>query len=85
MEETKKENNSKIRSSVKKAWAGTIEETLKDIDTKWYEKPDNVIALPLNAINGKPATTNENIALFYYVTGSEPTHNEAEYVNKNIE
>lgn len=77
-----KEVNNTIRSNAKKAWADTIEGVLKDKDTSWYETPKNVVALPLNAITGEPTNDTNKATLFYYVKGSEPNINNAQYVTK---
>lgn len=76
------EVNNTIRSNAKKAWADTIEDVLKDKDTSWYETPKNVVALPLNAITGEPTNDTNKATLFYYVKGSEPNINNAQYVTK---
>ena len=82
-DKNEKGNNSKIRSSIKKTWAGTIESLLKDIDTSWYKTPDNVVALPLNAVTGTPTNEQNKTFLFYYVKGSEPNYDIIEYASKN--
>ena len=81
-DKNEKGNNSKIRSSAKKTWAGVIESVLKDVDTKWYVTPENVVALPLNAVTGKPTNEQNKSFLFYYVKGSVPLFDRAEYVTK---
>lgn len=62
----------------KNIWADAMEESLKDINTSWYEKPQNVVALPLNPITAEFGT-NKN-TLFYFVKGTEPTY---EFEEKN--
>ena len=76
---------SRIRTSSKKAWVKTIEYALKDTDTSWYETPENVIALPLDAVTGKVSNDNEKIALYYYVKGSEPNVLNEQYVSSEEE
>lgn len=73
--------NNAVRNSAKNAWAETIEDALKNIETSWYETPKNVVALPLNAITG--ATTNDpnKATLFYYLKGSEPGYTQEQYVS----
>ena len=75
-------NNNQIRNVIKKAWASTIEYSLKNIDTSWYELPQNVVAIPLNGITGSPTNDNSKIFLFYFVKGSEPYINNTSYVSK---
>ena len=79
-DKNEQENNSKIRISAKKSWAGTIEEILKDNDDNWYKTPENVVALPLDAITGKPTNKQNRTYLFYYVKGTEPTYSKEQYV-----
>ncbi len=74
--------NSKIRTSAKKTWADTIEYSLSNIETSWYETPKNIVALPLDAVTGKPSNDNNKTSLFYYVKGSEPSVGASEYVTK---
>ncbi len=76
---------SRVRTSSKKAWTKTIEYALKDIDTSWYETPENVVAIPLDAVTGKVTNDNEKIALYYYVKGSEPSVLNEQYVSSENE
>lgn len=72
---------SKVRTISKKAWANTIEYALKDTDTKWYETPKNVVAIPLDAITGEVTNDTNKAALYYYVKGSEPEVTNEQYVS----
>lgn len=74
--------NSKIRTGAKKAWADTIEYSLSNIETSWYETPKNIVALPLDAVTGKVSNDNKKTTLFYYIKGSEPSVGASEYVKK---
>ncbi len=74
---------SKVRTNSKKAWVKTIEYTLKDIDTSWYETPKNVVAIPLDAITGQISTDSNKVALYYYVKGTEPYISNEQYVSSN--
>lgn len=76
---------SRIRTSSKKAWTKTIEYALKDIDTSWYETPENVVAIPLDAVTGKVTNDNNKVALYYYVKGSEPSVLNEQYVSSENE
>jgi len=40
---------------------------------KWYDTPESVIGIPLNAITGEATNNTEEAAIFYYVKGSENT------------
>ena len=77
-----KQNNLQIRNLTKKAWASTIEYSLSNVDTSWYETPQNVVAIPLDGISGKPTNDSSKVFLFYYVKGSEPNINNTQYVAK---
>ncbi len=53
-------------------WADTIEESLKNKDTSWYEMPQNVIGIPLNPITGEYVSSGKS-TMYYFVKGSEPS------------
>ena len=72
---------SRVRTNSKKAWVKTIEYALKDIDTSWYETPENVVAIPLDAVTGKVTNDNNKVSLYYYVKGSEPNVLNEQYVS----
>ena len=55
----------------KNIWVETIENIMKDTEVNWYEMPENVIGVPLNAIDGSKEFNNKNMYVFYYVKGSE--------------
>ena len=74
--------NSNVRTNAKNIWAQTIEYSLKDIETEWYETPKNVVAIPLDAITGKSTNNSDKAVLYYYVKGSEPNVSIEQYVNK---
>lgn len=76
---------SRVRTSSKKAWTKTIEYALKDTDTSWYETPENVVAIPLDAVTGKVTNDNNKVALYYYVKGSEPSVLNEQYVSSENE
>ena len=60
-----------VSTKVKNIWVEATENYLKDKEITWYETPNNVVGVPLNAITGEEATNNENMYVFYYVKGSE--------------
>ena len=66
----------------KNIWVNTVEKL--DIDKTWYEKPDNVVGVPLNAITGEETKTNKNTTVFYYVSGSEYRNTDTEAVFKEV-
>ena len=65
------EVENKVSTNVKNIWVEATENYLKDKEASWYETPSNVVGIPLDAITGKEASTNENMYIFYYVKGSE--------------
>ena len=71
-----------IRNSAKKIWADTIENSLKDMGDNWYETPKNVVAIPLDAVTGKPTNDVNKATLYYYVKGTEPGVTNEQYVIK---
>ena len=77
-----KEVNGNVRNNAKKIWALTIEESLNNINTTWYETPKNVVAIPLDAVTGKTTNNQNKVALYYYVKGTEPGVNKEQYVIK---
>ena len=75
------DDNSKLKENdykyIKKIWAKTMEEYLKDKDNTWYSKPNDVIGVFVDPITGKLADSKtKKRKLFYYIIGTEPTNNE---------
>lgn len=64
----------------KNIWVETMENYLKDKNSQWYEKPDNVIAVPLDSITGEPAKDQAHTFIYYFIKGSEDS--KESYVNK---
>lgn len=57
----------------KNIWVDTIEEYFEDIDTEWYEMPDNVVGVLVNPIDGSIATTeSKKKKILYFIKGTEP-------------
>lgn len=73
----------KYSSLSKKIWADTVEAIVKEKDPKWYDTPDNVVGVVLDAVSGKPTTNTSKATLFYYVKGTEDSINNVEYVFKD--
>ena len=69
-----------IRNSSKKIWATTIEQSLENIGDSWNELPKNVVAIPLDAVTGKPTNDVNKATLYYYVKGTEPGVSREQYV-----
>lgn len=63
----------KVSNSIisKNIWVETIEDYLKDKEDSWYEKPDNVVGIPRDAVTGKDVTDVNKSFVYYYVKGSE--------------
>ena len=71
----KKVDNS-YSKKIKEIWYETVEYSLKDVERKWYDMSDNVVALPLNSITGEHDTISKKSTLFYFKKGSEPSFGE---------
>ena len=65
----------------KNIWADTVEDILADTEEHWYETPENVVGVVLDAVSGKPTTDVSKATLFYFVKGTEDIIN-TEYVSK---
>lgn len=66
----------------KKIWVETVENVLKDKEAHWYEQPENVVGIPLDAVTGKPTSDASKSVIYYYVKGSEGTYSKESYVSK---
>lgn len=75
-----KELSIKDNNLSKNIWVETVENYLKDKDSKWYEQPSNVVAVPLDAITGQKILDQNHVFVYYFVKGSEDTKDE--FVNK---
>lgn len=69
----------------KHIWADTVEEILKDKPASWYDTPENVVGVVLDAITGAPTTDTSKATLFYFVKGTENSAINGEYVFKKDE
>ncbi len=72
-----------IRKSARNIWANTIEDITQNKEMHWYDTPNNVVSVPLNAVDGKSTTDTGKMALYYFIRGTEPNYNLEQYVNKN--
>ena len=68
----------------KNIWADTVEDILKNSEERWYETPENVVGVILDAVSGKPTNDVTKATLFYFVKGTENIIN-SEYVSKEDE
>lgn len=69
----------------KHIWADTVEDLLKNKESNWYETPENVVGVVLDAITGMPTTDTGKATLFYFVKGTENSAINGEYVFKKEE
>ena len=72
------DDNKKINSSDysyhKNIWIDTMESYFEDIETSWYNIPENVVGVLVNPITGLIADENdEKKEMFFYIKGTEPT------------
>ena len=63
-------NYSKITKNI---WADTVESILEGKEETWYNQPQNVDAVYLDAVTGQ-YTTQDNGSLFYFLKGTEPVN-----------
>ena len=45
----------------KNIWVNTVEEYLKDKEARWYDVPENVVGVPLDAITGNQAVNDKKM------------------------
>ena len=67
----------------KNIWADTMEEIQTNITDNWYETPENVVGIVLDAVTGEVTQNSENAIVYYYLKGSEPTITKSQIVNAN--
>lgn len=60
----------------KNIWVNTMEEYLKDKEPSWYELPNNVIGIPLDAVTGLEPTDENNVFVYYFINGSQYVNQE---------
>ena len=73
-----KEMEVKDGSISKNIWVDTIENL--SIEKKWYNMPNNVVGIPLDAITGEVTEDTKKTTIFYYVNGSEYNNQDTEFV-----
>ena len=66
----------------KNVWVDTVENL--SIEKEWYEMPNNVVGVPLDAITGEETNDNNRTSIFYYVNGSEYKDYNTETVFKEM-
>ena len=79
------DDNSDLSSSdsyiSKNIWADTVEDILEDSEEHWYDTPENVVGVVLDAVNGVPTNDTSKATLFYFVKGTEDII-DIQYVSK---
>ena len=63
--------DSSYSKKIKNIWVDTVETYEKDKPESWYEIPENIVGVPLNAITGNKSSNEKNV-IFYFKKGSEP-------------
>lgn len=66
----------------KNIWVDTVENL--SIEKNWYEMPNNVVGVPLDAITGEETNDNSRTSIFYFVNGSEYKNYDTETVFKEM-
>jgi membrane carboxypeptidase/penicillin-binding protein len=56
----------------KNIWIDTMESIKNNEINNWYQKPDNVIGILLNAVDGNTPTNASKSFMYYYLKGTEP-------------
>ncbi len=59
----------------KNIWADTMEEIEGEGEDNWYQKPDDVVGVILDAVTGEYTNDARKSYIYYYVKGSEPEIN----------
>lgn len=71
-----------VGNNAKNTWANTMEKIMNNntYEDHWYQKPTNVVGLPLDSIEGTPTTNEKRTNMFYFLKGSEPQYDISEYI-----
>ena len=78
-----KEVEPKDGSISKEIWVEAMESYFEgNNNNSWYETPDNVVGVPLDAITGEENPSKDKMFMFYFLKGSE--YSLDNYVSKNI-
>ena len=59
-----RDTEAKYSTISKNIWADTVESILKDKEASWYEAPNNVVGVILNAVSGVPTNDSSKASLF---------------------
>ncbi len=66
----------------KNIWADTMEEIQTGLENNWYETPNDVVGIILDAVTGEVTKDSSRAIMYYYLKGSEPNISKTEVVNK---
>ena len=78
-----KEVEAKDGSISKEIWVEAMEGYFEgNNDDTWYETPDNVVGVPLDAITGEENPSKDKMFMYYFLKGSE--YSLDSYVSKNV-
>ena len=67
--------DSSYSKKIKNIWCDTAESYLQDKEDSWYEIPDDIVGVPLNAITGEVSNNPSKTIIYYFKKGSEPISN----------
>ena len=60
--------------------ADTLEEIQINLTDNWYETPQNVVGIVLDAVTGEITNDSSKAIIYYYLKGSEPAISKEQYV-----
>ncbi len=72
-------------SVAKNIWADTMEEIQTGYEDNWYDTPNDVVGIILDAVTGEVTKDSSRAVMYYYLKGSEPNISKAEVVSKEDE
>lgn len=67
----------------KNIWADTMEEIQNGLSDNWYNTPENVVGILLDAVTGEVTNNSNRAIVYYYLKGSEPEISKSQVVNAN--
>lgn len=66
---------------VKNIWADTMEDIQYEMNDNWYNTPENVVGIVLDAVTGEVTNNSNRAIVYYYLKGSEPEISKSQVVN----
>ena len=67
----------------KNIWADTMEEIQINATDNWYDTPQNVVGIVLDAVTGEITNDSNKAIVYYYLKGSEPEITKSQMANSN--